>query len=102
VPPAKRQEVEIDGRRLSLSNLDKVMYPEAGFAKGHVIDYYTRVSPALLGHLRGRALTLKRYPNGVDGGHFYEKQCPSHRPDWVDTSSCTRRWRWSTHTTRRP
>jgi bifunctional non-homologous end joining protein LigD len=87
VPPAKRQEVEIDGRRLSLSNLDKVMYPEAGFAKGHVIDYYTRVSPALLGHLRGRALTLKRYPNGVDGGHFYEKQCPSHRPDWVDTAA---------------
>jgi bifunctional non-homologous end joining protein LigD len=82
---AKRQEVEIDGRRLSLSNLDKVLYPEAGFAKGHVIDYYTRVSPVLLPHLRGRALTLKRYPNGVDGGHFYEKQCPSHRPDWVAT-----------------
>jgi bifunctional non-homologous end joining protein LigD len=82
---AKRQEVEIDGRRLSLSNLDKVLYPEAGFAKGHVIDYYTRVSPVLLPHLRGRALTLKRYPNGVEGGHFYEKQCPSHRPDWVVT-----------------
>jgi bifunctional non-homologous end joining protein LigD len=86
VPAAKRQEVDIDGRRLSLSNLDKVLYPEAGFAKGHVIDYYTRVSPVLLPHLRGRALTLKRYPNGVDGGHFYEKQCPSHRPDWVETS----------------
>jgi bifunctional non-homologous end joining protein LigD len=86
VPPAKRQEVEIDGRRLSLSNLDKLLYPEAGFAKGHVIDYYTRVSPALLPHLRGRALTLKRYPNGVNGGHFYEKQCPSHRPEWVETS----------------
>jgi bifunctional non-homologous end joining protein LigD len=86
VPAAKRHEVDIDGRRLSLSNLDKVLYPEAGFAKGHVIDYYTRVSPALLPHLRGRALTLKRYPNGVDGGHFYEKQCPSHRPDWVETS----------------
>jgi bifunctional non-homologous end joining protein LigD len=86
VPAAKRHDVDIDGRRLSLSNLDKVLYPEAGFAKGHVIDYYTRVSPALLPHLRGRALTLKRYPNGVNGGHFYEKQCPSHRPEWVETS----------------
>jgi bifunctional non-homologous end joining protein LigD len=85
VPP-KRQEVEIDGRMLSLSNLDKVLYPAAGFAKGHVIEYYTRVSPALLPHLRGRPLTLKRYPNGVDGGHFYEKQCPSHAPDWVQTA----------------
>jgi bifunctional non-homologous end joining protein LigD len=80
---AKRQEVEIDGRTLSLSNLDKVLYPEAGFTKGHVIDYYTRVSPVLLPHLRGRPLTLKRYPNGVNAPHFYEKQCPSHRPDWV-------------------
>jgi bifunctional non-homologous end joining protein LigD len=59
------------------------MYPEVGFTKGHVIDYYTRVAPALLRHLRDRPLTLKRYPNGVEGGHFYEKQCPSHRPDWV-------------------
>jgi bifunctional non-homologous end joining protein LigD len=86
VPAAKRQEVDIDGHRLSLSNLDKVLYPEAGFAKGHVIDYYTRVSPVLLPHLRGRPLTLKRYPNGVEGGHFYEKQCPSHRPEWVETT----------------
>jgi bifunctional non-homologous end joining protein LigD len=81
----KRVEVEIDGRTLSLSNLDKPMYPKAGFAKGHVIDYYTRVSPALLPHLRGRPLTLKRYPDGVEGPHFYEKQCPSHRPPWVRT-----------------
>ena len=85
MPAPKRVEVEIDGRTLSLSNLDKPMYPEAGFAKGHVIDYYTRVSPALLPHLRGRPLTLKRYPDGVDGPHFYEKQCPSHRPPWVRT-----------------
>jgi bifunctional non-homologous end joining protein LigD len=83
---AKRLEVEIDGRRLSLSNLDKVMYPDAGFTKGHVIDYYTRVAPAVLKHLRGRPLTLKRYPNGVDAPHFYEKQCPSHAPDWVQTT----------------
>jgi bifunctional non-homologous end joining protein LigD len=86
VPAAKRQEVQIDGRTLSLSNLDKVLYPQAAFAKGHVIDYYTRVSPVLLPHLRDRPLTLKRYPNGVDAPHFYEKQCPSHAPDWVQTS----------------
>ena len=83
MPPAARVEVEVEGRRLSLSNLDKVMYPATGFTKGRVIDYYTRVAPALLPHLRDRPLTLKRYPNGVEGGHFYEKQCPSHRPDWV-------------------
>ena len=86
VPAAKRMEVEIEGRRLSLSNLEKPMYPAAGFTKGHVIDYYTRVAPALLPHLRGRPITLKRYPDGVDGPHFYEKQCPSHRPDWVRTA----------------
>jgi bifunctional non-homologous end joining protein LigD len=86
VPAAKRLEVEIDGRVLSLSNLDKVLYPTAGFTKGHVIEYYTRVAPAVLGHLQDRPLTLKRYPNGVDGGHFYEKQCPSHAPEWVKTT----------------
>jgi bifunctional non-homologous end joining protein LigD len=80
---SSRVEVEVEGRRLSLSNLDKVMYPETGFTKGQVIDYYTRVAPVLLPHIRERPLTLKRYPNGVEGGHFYEKQCPSHRPEWV-------------------
>jgi bifunctional non-homologous end joining protein LigD len=83
---AKRQEVEVDGRSLSLSNLDKVFYPATGFTKGQVIEYYTRVAPVLLPHLRGRALTLKRYPNGVEGQHFYEKQCPAHRPGWVPTT----------------
>ncbi len=80
-------EVEVEGRQLKLSNLDKVLYPEAGFTKGQVIDYYTRVAPALLPHLRRRALTLKRYPNGVDGQFFYEKNCPKHRPPWVETLS---------------
>jgi bifunctional non-homologous end joining protein LigD len=75
--------VEVEGRRLRLTNLDKVLYPEVGFTKGQVIDFYTRAAPWLLPHLRGRALTLKRYPNGVEGGHFYEKQRPSHAPDWV-------------------
>jgi bifunctional non-homologous end joining protein LigD len=79
-------EVEVEGRPLRLSNLDKVLYPQAGFTKAAVIDYYTRVAPAVLPHLRGRPLTLKRYPNGVEAGHFYEKQCPSHRPDWVRTA----------------
>jgi bifunctional non-homologous end joining protein LigD len=81
--PARRIEVEVQERRLSLSNLEKVMYPGVGFTKGEVIDYYTRVAPALLPHLRDRPLTLKRYPNGVEGGYFYEKRCPSHAPDWV-------------------
>jgi bifunctional non-homologous end joining protein LigD len=80
---ATRVQVEVEGRRLSLSNLDKVMYPEVGFTKGQLIDYYTRVAPAVLPHLRDRPLTLKRYPNGVEGQHFYEKRCPSHAPDWV-------------------
>jgi bifunctional non-homologous end joining protein LigD len=78
-------EVEVDGRQLKLSNLDKVFYPETGFTKGQVIDYYTRVAPALLPHLQGRPLTMKRYPNGVEGKFFYEKECPKHRPDWVKT-----------------
>ena len=77
--------VEVEGRQLKLSNLDKVLYPEAGFTKGQVIDYYTRIAPALLPHLRRRPLTLKRYPNGVDAQFFYEKNCPKHRPDWVET-----------------
>src|SRR5437867_1313650 len=80
-------ELEIDGRRLSLSNLDKVLYPKAGFTKGEVIEYYIRIAPALLPHLRGRPLTLKRYPDGVEGGFFYEKRCPSHRPKWVETTA---------------
>jgi bifunctional non-homologous end joining protein LigD len=78
-----RVEVEVEGRRLSLSNLDKVLYPHTGFTKGQVIDYYTRVAPAVLPHLRDRPLTLKRYPNGVEGQYFYEKNCPSHAPGWV-------------------
>jgi bifunctional non-homologous end joining protein LigD len=82
---SSRVEVEIDGRTLSLSNLGKVLYPEAGFTKGDVIDYYARVAPVLLPHLRDRPLTLKRYPNGVQAPFFYEKQCPRHRPDWIRT-----------------
>ena len=87
MPQPKRIEVDVAGRKLSLSNLDKVLYPKAGFTKGHVIDYYTRIAPALLPHLGDRALTLKRYPNGVEAPFFYEKNCPAHRPDWVRTAT---------------
>lgn len=82
----KETEVEIGGKHLRVSNLDKVMYPEVGFTKGQVIDYYARIAPVLLPHLHGRPLTLKRYPNGVTGMHFYEKNCPEHRPEWVQVA----------------
>ncbi len=81
-----KAEIEIQGRQLSLSNLDKVLYPESGFTKGQVIDYYVRIAPVLLPHLKDRPLTLKRYPEGVTGFHFYEKNCPTHRPEWVQTA----------------
>jgi bifunctional non-homologous end joining protein LigD len=88
-------EVEVDGRTLRLSNLDKVMYPKTGFTKRDLVDYYVRIAPVLLPHLHDRPLTLKRYPDGVEGPHFYEKQCPSHRPDWVQTVAV-----WSRHNKR--
>src|SRR5260370_119990 len=78
--------MEVEGRQLSVSSLDKVLYPADGFTKGQLIDYYVRVAPVLLPHLRGRPLTMKRYPNGVEGMFFYEKNCPTHRPDWVQTA----------------
>ena len=87
MPPAKRLEVAIGEKTLSLSNLEKVLYPRAGFTKGQVIDYYTRIAPVVLPHLRDRPLTLKRYPNGVEDKFFYEKRCPSHAPAWVQTAS---------------
>jgi bifunctional non-homologous end joining protein LigD len=77
--------VEIDGRQLKLTNLDKVLYPEAGFTKGEVIDYYARVAEVLLPHVGDRGVTLRRFPDGVEGQSFFEKRCPSHRPDWIGT-----------------
>ncbi len=82
---AKNGEILIEGRALKLTNLKKVLYPASGFTKGQLIDYYAAVAPVLLGHLAGRPLTLKRYPNGVQANHFYEKRCPAHRPPWVRT-----------------
>lgn len=78
--------VEIDGRQLKLTNLDKVLYPEVGFTKGEVIDYYARIAPVMLPHLRDRCVTFRRFPNGVDDKSFFEKRCPSHRPEWVETA----------------
>ncbi len=85
---ASSRQVEVDGRELKLTNLDKVLYPEAGFTKGEVVDYYAKVAPAMVPHLSGRAVTLRRFPEGVDDldAAFFEKRCPKHRPKWVKTA----------------
>jgi len=82
------RQVEVDGRELKLTNLDKVLYPEAGFTKGEVVDYYAKVADAMVPHLAGRAVTLRRFPEGVDDldAAFFEKRCPKHRPKWVKTT----------------
>ena len=84
--PQNAPVVEIEGKHLKLSNLDKVLYPSVGFTKGQVIDYYARIAPVLLPHLAGRPLTMKRYPGGVDQEFFFEKNAPAHRPDWIQTA----------------
>jgi bifunctional non-homologous end joining protein LigD len=86
---ATSQQVEVDGRELKLTNLDKVLYPQAGFTKGEVVDYYAKVAPAMVPHLSGRAVTLRRFPEGVEDldSAFFEKRCPKHRPKWVKTTS---------------
>jgi bifunctional non-homologous end joining protein LigD len=86
MPARTEVEVEIEGRKLRLSNVQKVFYPETGFTKGDVIDYYVRVAPVVLPHLRDRPLTLKRYPEGAQGPYFYEKRCPPHAPAWIRTA----------------
>jgi bifunctional non-homologous end joining protein LigD len=82
---AQHTPVEIGGRTLRLSNLDKVLYPEAGTTKAEVIDYYARIAPVMVQHLAGRGVTLRRFPDGVEGGSFFEKRCPGHRPEWLGT-----------------
>jgi bifunctional non-homologous end joining protein LigD len=77
--------IEVEGRSVRLSNLDRVLYPETGFTKGDLIDYYAAIAPALLPHLEGRPLTMRRFPGGVDGPDFWEKRCPEHHPDWITT-----------------
>jgi bifunctional non-homologous end joining protein LigD len=83
------RQVVVEGRELKLTNLDKALYPKAGFAKGEVVDYYAKVGPAMIPHLRGRAVTLRRFPEGVEDldSAFFEKRCPKHRPKWVKTAS---------------
>ncbi len=82
------RQVEVEGRELRLTNLDKVLYPEAGFTKGEMVDYYAKAAPAIVPHLSGRAVTLRRFPEGVDDldAAFFEKRCPKHRPKWVKTA----------------
>jgi bifunctional non-homologous end joining protein LigD len=88
--------VEVQGRKLKLTNLEKVLYPASGFTKGQVVDFYVRIAPVLVPHLAGRALTMKRYPEGVDHEYFFEKNAPMHRPDWVKTAPI---WSESNHRT---
>jgi bifunctional non-homologous end joining protein LigD len=82
------RQVEVEGRELKLSNLDKVIYPKTGFTKGEMVDYYAKVAPAIIPHLSGRAVTLRRFPEGVEDldSAFFEKRCPKHRPKWVKTA----------------
>ncbi len=87
---ARKQELEVEGRKVPVSNLDKVMYPADGVTKADVIDYYVRVSPYLLPHFKDRPVTLVRYPDGVGGEHFYEKNAPAFTPEWVQTVSVPR------------
>jgi bifunctional non-homologous end joining protein LigD len=82
-----RVETEVDGQRLTLSNLEKVLYPATGFTKGEIIRYYAEISEVMLPHIQQRPMTLKRYPSGVDAKFFYEKHAPMHRPEWVRTAA---------------
>jgi len=84
-PDTQKIQVQVEGRKLVLSNLDKVLYPAAGFTKAQVIDYYQRIAPVLLPHIAGRTVTIKRYPDGVDGNFFFQKNAPAGRPDFVPT-----------------
>ena len=83
--------VKAGNRKIKVSRLDKVFYPETGFTKGDVVAYYQAIAPVLLPHIKGRAVTLKRYPDGVDGSFFYEKRCPPYAPDWIKTVTMTRK-----------
>jgi bifunctional non-homologous end joining protein LigD len=85
VPEPTRVEVRVGERSLSLSNLDKVLWPQTGFTKGELIDYYSRIAPLMVPHLTRRPITLRRWPNGVEGQSFFEKNCPSHKPPWIES-----------------
>jgi bifunctional non-homologous end joining protein LigD len=87
---SRKATLDVGGVEVEVSNLDKVLYPKTGFTKGQVIDYHVRISEVLLPHLKARPITLKRYPDGVEGFFFYEKKCPAHRPDWVMTTKVSK------------
>jgi bifunctional non-homologous end joining protein LigD len=87
VSPEDKVAVLVDGRTLTLTNLAKVLYPDDGFTKAEVLDYYQRVAPVLLPHIADRPVTLKRYPEGVDGEAFFQKHVTQHRPDWIRTAT---------------
>jgi len=84
---SQKSQLVVEGRTLAVSNLDKVLYPKDGFTKGDLIHYYIQIAPVLLPHLKDRPLTMKRYPDGVEAEFFYEKNCPTHRPKWVQTAT---------------
>jgi bifunctional non-homologous end joining protein LigD len=78
-------ELDVDGRRVRVTTLDRVLFPATATTKGDLLDYYTRIAPVLLPHLRDRLLHMHRYPEGVTGPRFWQKQCPDHRPEWLPT-----------------
>ncbi len=88
---AESTTLEVEGREVSVTNAAKVFYPKDGFTKGEVIDYYARIAPVMLPHLHRRPVSLKRYPDGVEGFFFYEKQCPAHRPKWMKTTRVSKK-----------
>jgi bifunctional non-homologous end joining protein LigD len=91
MPTRKTERLTVEGRSITISNPGKVLYPAANFTKAHVIDYYVRVAPYILPHLEDRPVTLKRYPDGVGGENFFEKDAPGYTPVWVPTFPVPRR-----------
>jgi bifunctional non-homologous end joining protein LigD len=84
--PTSQTDFDVGGRRLSIRNLDRVVFPRTGTTKGELLGYYVRVADAMIPHLRDRLLHMHRYPEGVDGPRFWQKACPEHRPDWLPTT----------------
>jgi bifunctional non-homologous end joining protein LigD len=82
---ARRTGIEVAGRPLSVSNLDKVLWPKSGFTKGQLVDYYTAIAEVMIPHLQARPITLRRWPDGLDGETFFQKRAPKHRPEWIET-----------------
>ena len=83
--------LDIQGRKVRVSNLDKVLWPRTGTTKGQMLDYYIKVSPWLLPCLRGRLISMQRFPNGVEAKGFYQKNCPGNPPPWVNTYAIRRK-----------